>query len=173
MPSKKLAGKARAIKLLLLDVDGVMTDGSIIYDGRGNEIKSFYVRDGVAIKWLQAAGVEVAILSGRKSRPLSIRAKELGVQRVIQSQILKLPAFEQLLAETGLSPRETAFIGDDIYDLSVLKRVGFSACPADAVPEVKKAVDYVCKAKGGRGAVRELAELILKAQRKLGGLRKI
>ena len=164
MVPKKLLNKARAIKLVLLDVDGVMTDGSITYDEGGKEIKSFNVRDGAAIKWLQNAGIEVAVLSGRKSRALEVRAKELGLKRVFQSQIYKLPAFEELLADTRLSPREVACIGDDLHDLSILKRAGLSGCPADAVPELKKVVDYICQAKGGRGAVREFAEIILKSQ---------
>jgi len=152
--------------MVLLDVDGTLTNGSITYDSRGKELKSFYVRDGAAIKWLQLAGMEVAILSGRKSLPLELRARELGIAKVIQSETIKLPAFERLLQETGLKAGEVAYMGDDIYDLPVLKRAGLSACPADAVSEVKKAVDLVCELKGGRGAIRELAELILKAQGK-------
>ncbi len=161
-----LEQKAKKIRLLLLDVDGVLTDGSIIYDGKGEEFKSFNVRDGAAIKWLQGAGLEVAVLSGRNSPPVLVRTKELGIEKVIQGQILKLPAFEKFLAETKCRPEEIAFIGDDLHDLPVLRRVGLSACPADAVEEAKNVSDYICKAEGGRGAVREVAELILKAQKK-------
>lgn len=157
---------------MLLDVDGVLTDSSIIYDGNGQEIKVFNVRDGASIKWLERAGIEVAILSGRNSKPVLVRAKELGIEKVIQSALDKLSAFEKFLAETGYHPEELAFMGDDLHDLAVLRRVGFSACPRDAVLEVRNAVDYVCKAEGGKGAVRELAELILKAQKKWKGITK-
>ena len=162
----ELAKKARKVRMLLLDVDGVLTDGAIIYDSAGQELKAFYVRDGAAIKWLQRAGLEVAVLSGRTSPPVLVRTKELGIERVIQGEVFKLPAFEKFLGETKSRLEEIAFIGDDLHDLPVLRRVGLSACPADAVAEVKKISDYVCKARGGRGAVREVAELILKAQRK-------
>lgn len=170
MTAKAVIKKALKIRLVLLDVDGVMTDGSLIYDQRGKEMKSFYVRDGVGIKWLQMSGIEVAILSGRKSIPLEARARELKIDRVIQSTIIKLPAFEKLLKEMKLKPQEVAYIGDDIYDVAVLKSVGLAACPADAVPEVKQVVDYICKSNGGRGAIREIAEIILNAQNKWKGI---
>ena len=166
MARKNLAAKAKKIKMLLLDVDGVMTDGSITYGEECREIKSFNVRDGVSIKWLQRAGIEVAILSGRRSKALAYRAKELGINRAIQFQPIKLPAFTKLLEQTGLQPEEVAYIGDDIYDLPVLRRAGLGACPADAVAEVRKVSHYVCKSAGGHGAVREVAEIILKAQGK-------
>jgi 3-deoxy-D-manno-octulosonate 8-phosphate phosphatase (KDO 8-P phosphatase) len=166
MTSKAIIKKAAKIRLVLLDVDGVLTDGSLIYDQRGKELKSFYVRDGVGIKWLQLSGIEVAILSGRKSIPLEARAKELKIDRVIQSTIIKLPAFEKLIVDMGLKPQEVAYVGDDVYDVAVLKRVGLAACPSDAVAEVKQVVDYISKAKGGRGAIREVSEIILKAQNK-------
>jgi len=166
MSRKFFQSKARKIKLLLLDVDGVLTDGSIIYDGSGQEVKAFNVRDGASIKWLQRAGIEVAILSGRNSKPVLVRAKELGIEKVLQSALDKLSAFENFLAETGYHPEELGFMGDDLHDLAVLKRVGFSACPKNAVLEVRNAVDYVCKAEGGKGAVREVAEIILRSQKK-------
>jgi len=166
MEKSQLKIKAKKIKLLLLDVDGVLTDGSIIYDEQGRELKIFNVRDGAMVKWLKRAGIEVAILSGRKSKAVEKRAKELGVELVIQDAKDKLPAFQTLLKQTGFKPKEIAYLGDDWHDLVVLKRVGLSACPKDAVEEIKKQVDYVCRAKGGRGAVRELGELILKAQGK-------
>ena len=166
MEKSQLKIKAKKIKLLLLDVDGVLTDGSIIYDEQGRELKIFNVRDGAMVKWLKRAGIEVAILSGRKSKAVEKRAKELGVELVIQDAKDKLPAFQSLLKQTGLKPEEIAYLGDDWHDLVVLKRVGLSACPKDAVKEIKTRVDYVCKAKGGKGAVRELGEIILKAQGK-------
>jgi len=166
MGTEELNRKLRKIKVLILDVDGVLTDGTIIYDGSGQELKAFNVRDGAAIKWLQRAGIEVAIISGRNSPPVLVRAKELGIEKLVQGALDKLPAFEKFLDENGRQPEETAFIGDDVHDLPILKRAGFSACPADAVDEVKNMVDYVCQARGGRGAVREVAELILKGQKK-------
>jgi 3-deoxy-D-manno-octulosonate 8-phosphate phosphatase (KDO 8-P phosphatase) len=143
-----------------------LTDGSIMIEHDGDETKVFNVRDGVAIKWLQGLRVEVAILSGRRSQAVSARAKELGIGKVIMGKTEKLRAFEKLLEESGLKPEQAAFMGDDLYDLPVLKRAGISACPSDAVKEVKNICDYICKARGGRGAVRELAEIILKAQGK-------
>ena len=166
MPQKDIKSKAKQIKLLLLDVDGVLTDGSIIYDEQGREVKVFNVRDGAMVKWLKRVGIEVAILTGRKSKALERRAEELGVEILIQDAKDKLFAFQSLLEKTGFKPKEIAYLGDDWHDLPVLKRVGLSACPKDAVKEIKEQVDYVCVAGGGKGAVRELGELILKAQGK-------
>jgi len=166
MSSKNFRKKIQRIRVLLLDVDGVLTDGTIIYNGDGQEMKAFNIRDGAAIKWLQRAGLEVAILSGRNSAPVLVRAKELGIEKVIQSAYDKLPAFDKFLSESGCQADEVAYIGDDFHDLPVLKRAGFSACPADAVSEVKKSVDYVCRSKGGNGVIREVAEMILKSQKK-------
>jgi 3-deoxy-D-manno-octulosonate 8-phosphate phosphatase (KDO 8-P phosphatase) len=166
MSIKTIIGKARNVKFLLLDVDGVMTDGSVIYDQSGNEIKAFSVRDGAAIKWLQRAGIEVGILSGRNSAPLAARAKELGIEKIIQGTFDKLPAFENFCEDFDINAEDIAYIGDDLHDLPVLKRVALSACPADAVDEVRNIADYICKADGGRGVVREVAELLLKSQKK-------
>ena len=161
---KNLEQKAKLIRALVLDVDGVLSDGRITYDSQGREMKSFHVRDGAAIKWLQRAGIEVAIITGRTSAPVKVRAKELGIQSVIQGALRKLPAFEKILKQTGLSARAVAYMGDDLLDLPILRRVGLSAAPADAVPEVRAEVDLITRAKSGRGAVRELAELLLKTQ---------
>lgn len=152
------------IRLLILDVDGVMTDGRIIYDANGVESKFFNVKDGHGIKMIQRCGVEVAIISGRDSRVTALRAHELGISRVRLHALDKLSAYGELLAETGLSPPETAFMGDDVIDLPVLRRVGFSAAPADAVDEVREAVHHVTRNRGGWGAVREVTDLILKGK---------
>ena len=156
--------RLKGIKLLILDVDGVMTDGRIIFDSNGVESKFFNVKDGHGIKMLQRAGIEVAIISGRQSQVVTIRAAELGIERVFQKATDKRTPYEKILADTGLSDREVAFLGDDLIDIPVLRRVGFAAAPADAVAEVFPFVHYVTKQSGGWGAVRELADLLLKGQ---------
>ncbi len=156
--------KIKRIKLLILDVDGVMTDGSINYTDDGREFKSFDVKDGHGIKLLMRSGVEVALITARESNVVAIRAKDLGIKDVYQGRKEKLGAFEEILANKGLSADETAYMGDDLIDLPVLRRAGFCAAVADATDEVKEAVDYVAKRPGGRGAVRELTDLILKAK---------
>lgn len=161
---KPLSAKARLVRVLILDVDGVLSDGRIIYDRAGRELKCFHVRDGAAIKWLQRFGIEVAIITGRISAPVAVRAKELGIAPVIQGAREKLPAFEKFLRRKQLSATAVAYMGDDLLDLPLIRRAGLSACPADAVKEVKAVVDLVTRAHSGRGAVRELAELILRAQ---------
>ena len=156
--------RLKGIKLLVLDVDGVMTDGRIIFDSNGVESKFFNVKDGHGIKMLQRAGIEVAIISGRQSQVVTIRAAELGIERVFQKATDKRTPYEEILADTGLSDSEVAFLGDDLIDIPVLRRVGFAAAPADAVAEVFPFVHYVTKQSGGWGAVRELADLLLKGQ---------
>jgi 3-deoxy-D-manno-octulosonate 8-phosphate phosphatase (KDO 8-P phosphatase) len=162
--TRELKAKAQRIRALVLDVDGVLSDGRIIYDSQGRELKSFHVRDGAAIKWLQRYGFEVAIITGRNSAPVKVRAKELGIKQVIQGAHDKLPPFEAFLKKSGLRAEAVAYMGDDLLDLPILRRVGLSAAPADAVKEVITEVDMVTEAPSGRGAVRELAELLLKAQ---------
>lgn len=157
------AGLAR-IKLLLLDVDGVMTDGRIVLDDNGVESKFFNVRDGHGLKMLQRAGLRVGILTGRKSRVVDLRAAELGVEIVFQGAKNKLEVYERMLAEQSLTDKEVAFAGDDVIDLPVLRRVGLALAPADAVDEVREVVHYVCRAAGGHGAVREIVELLLRGQ---------
>ncbi len=156
--------KAKKVKMLLLDVDGVLTGGEIIISSSGEEIKVFSVLDGMGIKLLQRAGIEVAILSSRKSKVVELRAGELGIKRVIQGELEKLKAFEKLLEETNLSPEEVAYVGDDWVDIPVLKRVGFAVAVANAWPPVKEYAHYITHLPGGKGAVREVAELILKAK---------
>jgi 3-deoxy-D-manno-octulosonate 8-phosphate phosphatase (KDO 8-P phosphatase) len=156
--------RLKNIKLLLLDVDGVMTDGRIIFDSNGIESKFFNVKDGHGIKLVQRAGIEVGIVSGRSSQVVASRAAELGIDRVFQGSLDKLSVYRQILEDTGLDDARIAFMGDDIIDIPVMRRVGFAAAPADAVEEVLPHAHFVAKNRGGWGAVRELCDLILKAQ---------
>lgn len=150
------------IKLLILDVDGVMTDGRIIYDANGTESKFFNVKDGHGIKMVQRAGITVAIISGRQSQVVELRARELGIDNVYQGALDKLGPFQEILATTGLDASQVAFMGDDVIDLPIIRRVGFAAAPRDAVDEVLDAVHFTARNRGGWGAVRELCDLLLK-----------
>ena len=161
-----LIEKMRKVKVLLLDVDGVLTDGRIILSDDGQETKCFDVRDGHGLKMIQRAGIEVMFLTGRKSRVVEHRARELGVDRVYQGALDKLAVYQEILSQEGLVPEQTAYMGDDIVDLPVLRQAGFSVTVCDAHAEVLRMVDLVTKSRGGRGAVREVCELILKAQGK-------
>lgn len=157
------AEKAAGVRLFLIDVDGVLTDGGIVYDSHGVEIKRFHVRDGHGIKMLQRAGIEVGIITGRTSEVVSIRAKELGIAIVRQGSADKVATWREILAEKGLSPRETSYVGDDIVDFRLLREVGFAASVSDAESYVMDAVDYVSARPGGCGAVREIIEFLLKS----------
>ncbi len=159
----EIKDKARKIKLLILDVDGVMTDGSIILDNEGNEFKRFHVRDGHGIKMIQKAGIAVGIITGRKSKVVEIRAKELGIKDVYQKIFQKSAVFEKLLKKYGCKDENVAFMGDDVVDQELFKRAGLTAAPADAEESAKKWADIVSSRKGGRGAVREFVDIILKA----------
>ena len=163
---KNIKEKLKGIKLLILDVDGVMTDGRIIMDNEGRETKNFDVRDGHGIKILQRYGIKVAILTGRQSKVVEYRAKDLEIGDVYQRAFNKKEVFGRILEKHKLSVSAVAFMGDDIVDIPVLKCVGFSAAVADAIDVVKKSVDYVTGHKGGQGAVREICEMILQAQGK-------
>ncbi|BAT71247.1 3-deoxy-D-manno-octulosonate 8-phosphate phosphatase [Thermosulfidibacter takaii ABI70S6] len=154
--------RIKPIKLLIMDVDGVLTDGRIVLDNEGNELKFFNVRDGHGIVMLHRIGVETAILTGRVSKVVERRAKELSISYVIQGSLNKLEAYEGLRDRLGLRDKEIAYVGDDVVDIPVMRRVGFAVAVADAHPEVVKVAHYVTKAEGGRGAVREVAELIIK-----------
>lgn len=165
-----LADKIGKVKVLILDVDGVLTDGRIVISDDGQETKFFNVRDGHGLKMIRRAGVEVMFLTGRKSRVVEHRARELGVERVYQGALDKLAVLQEILNSTGLSPGDVAYMGDDIVDLPVLRRAGFSVTVSDAHEDVLKAVDLVTKNPGGRGAVREVCEIILKVQGKWEGL---
>lgn len=158
--------KARKIRLLLLDVDGVLTDGGIVMDDRGMEIKRFDVRDGHGLRLLMSAGIAVGLITGRSSRVVRHRAKDLGIQMVYQSVHDKVGVYQQIKRRVGLKDQEIAYMGDDIIDLPILRRVGLAVAVRDCWEELKRGVDYVTAGKGGKGAVREVAELLLKAQGK-------
>ena len=160
------AAKAGKVRILLLDVDGVLSDGGITYDGEGRESKRFHVRDGHGIKMIQRAGIEVGIISGRSAEAVSVRAEELGISLVRQGAFDKVAVWREILEERGISPGETAYVGDDIVDLQLLRQVGFAAAVADAEEYVRSAADYVSSRPGGQGAVREIVEFILRS----GGL---
>jgi len=150
------------IELLVLDVDGVLTDGRVILMPTGEEIKQFCVRDGSAIKWWHKLGKKTAIISGRDSPAVALRAKELGIELVHLKALNKLPVYEQVLSTAGVSQDQTAVMGDDLPDLPLLCRCALPAAPADAAAEVRQRADFVSRFGGGQGAVRELIELILK-----------
>jgi 3-deoxy-D-manno-octulosonate 8-phosphate phosphatase (KDO 8-P phosphatase) len=150
------------IRLLLLDVDGVLTDGRIIFDNNGIETKAFDVKDGHGLKLLQRVGIRVGLITGRQSEVTRHRARELAIDIVHQGAKDKLLPYRQILAEMGLVDEQVAYVGDDVIDLPVLRRVGFAATVADACEEVKPYVHYVARLPGGRGAVREICDLILK-----------
>jgi len=151
------------IQLLAFDVDGVMTDGTLIINADGSESKSFNSLDGHGIRMWQRAGLKVAVVSGRASEPTKRRAEQLQIEHVFQDCHHKLPVFEQLLEQLGLLPRQAAYIGDDLTDLPVIRYVGFGVAVANAVDEVKRHADYVTARPGGSGAVREVIEHILKS----------
>ncbi len=164
MTSMTLEARCGRIEMLLLDVDGVLTDGGIIYGDNGLELKKFHVRDGSGLKIWQYVGKRTGIITGRTSQVVAVRAAELGIDPVYQGAAEKLPAFRRLLAETGLCPEQVCFIGDDVPDLSVLVNCGLAVAVADACPEVRVAAHHVTRRAGGRGAVRETIELILRCQ---------
>ncbi len=152
------------ITMLVLDVDGVLTDGSIIYTSAGEEIKSFHVRDGAGLRYWHQAGNRAAILSGRSSPALARRAQELGITKIVTGVSDKATAFLEILEELSLSPAQTAYVGDDLPDIPVLRAAGLGIAVADAVEEVKDAAAGVTVTPGGRGAIREVVEAILRAQ---------
>ncbi len=158
------AARAAKVRLMIFDVDGVLTDGSLHYGPQGELIKTFNVLDGHGIKLLQQSGVATAIISARKSDIVAKRASDLGIAHVRQGVDNKLVAFEQLLAQTGSDKEACGFIGDDVIDLPILRRVGFAASVPNAHAEVISRVHYVTTASGGRGAARELCDFILRAQ---------
>jgi 3-deoxy-D-manno-octulosonate 8-phosphate phosphatase (KDO 8-P phosphatase) len=164
LPPADLAARCGPIELLLCDVDGVLTDGVIAVDDHGVETKHFYVRDGSAFALWHRAGKRAAILSGRWARAVEHRARELNITAVIQGTPEKAEPFRKLIAGLSLEPRQVCYVGDDLPDLPVLKVVGLAACPADAVAEVRAAAHLVTHAPGGRGAVREVVETLLRNQ---------
>jgi 3-deoxy-D-manno-octulosonate 8-phosphate phosphatase (KDO 8-P phosphatase) len=159
-----LLEKIRKVKLLILDVDGVLTDGRIMIDDAGLESKAFDVKDGHGLKILMRFGIDVVLLTGRRSRVVDYRAADLGITEVYQGVWNKAEAFAEILKRRDMIPEEVACVGDDVVDIPLLKQAGFSVAVADAVLEVRRIVDYVTTRGGGRGAVREVCEVILKAQ---------
>lgn len=153
--------KAARVTLLLLDVDGVLTDGTIVYDAAGREAKAFYVRDGHGIKLLQGAGIAVGIVTARRSAVVEMRARELGIDLVRQGVSDKVAVWRDICREKQLTPASTAYVGDDIQDVPLMRNVGFAAAVADAEPGVIEAADYVACRPGGRGAVRDIADFLL------------
>ncbi|MGD9950037.1 MAG: KdsC family phosphatase [Desulfobulbus sp.] len=163
--------RAKQIKLLLLDVDGVLTDGSLIYSSDGVEAKCFNTQDGLGLRLLQDSGVAVGIITARTSPMVERRAQDLRLAHVFQGHQDKLVVYESILKETGLRPPQTAYMGDDLMDLPILNRVGLAAAPANAVAEIRQRVHYTTERSGGLGAVREICDLILEAQGNLERMR--
>jgi len=170
VPNRTVLGRAKKIKLLLMDVDGVLTDGRFYLipqpDGSVSEAKVFHSLDGAGLKLLRRAGVRTGLITGRASPAITARAREVEMEFVRQDSFEKLPAYEEIKREAGLSDAEIAFIGDDVTDLPVLRRAGLAIAVSTAHPEAKRAAHYVTRAPGGHGAVREVCDLLLRAQGK-------
>ncbi|MFH1996416.1 MAG: HAD-IIIA family hydrolase [Candidatus Omnitrophota bacterium] len=159
-----LTERIKKIKLLVLDIDGVMTDGRIVYGPYGEEVKFFDVHDGLGIALLRRAGIQTAVVTARKSRIVRARCKDLGIKRVYAGFPDKSGPFNKILRKFRLSAEEVCFVGDDLIDLPVIVQVGFSVAVSNAVEEVRERAHYITGKKGGRGAVREITDLILKTQ---------
>jgi 3-deoxy-D-manno-octulosonate 8-phosphate phosphatase (KDO 8-P phosphatase) len=158
--------RCQPIELVLSDVDGVLTDGRVVFDDRGIETKGFHIRDGMGIRLWQEAGDRFGLVTLRSSDVVTRRAAELGIAIVRQGTVDKLAALHEILAELGLAPRQTCYLGDDLPDLPVIRAVGLGVAVADAAAEVRRAAHYVTAAEGGSGAVRQTIEMILKTQRR-------
>ena len=159
-----ISEKASKVKLLLMDCDGVLTDGQMYYGHTGEELRSFFVRDGQGLMFFHKAGFKSGIISGRSSPIVEMRARQLGIEYIYQGRLDKAEAFKQLSEESGFSSEEVAFIGDDTPDIAVFPHVGLSVAVADGHEEIRAAADYVTAASGGRGAVREVIDLIMRSQ---------
>jgi 3-deoxy-D-manno-octulosonate 8-phosphate phosphatase (KDO 8-P phosphatase) len=159
-----LEERARTIRLLCTDIDGVLTSGELHYDGSQGHTKNFHVRDGAAIKWLQRCDIPVAFISGLDSPATRERARHLGIEDCYAGHLAKKPVLDELCAKYELTANQIAHLGDDLPDLPLLRRVGLACCPQDAVEEVRQACHWVVPVAGGRGVLRPVAELILKAQ---------
>jgi 3-deoxy-D-manno-octulosonate 8-phosphate phosphatase (KDO 8-P phosphatase) len=157
-------GRILPLRMMIFDVDGVLTDGRIVYHDDGTELKVFDVQDGHGIKLLQRAGLEVALITGRSCRAVDQRASGLGIQRVYQGSKVKVEAYEQIKSETGFQDHELGFMGDDLIDIPVMRRVGFAVSVPNASPHVWPYAHYITRLGGGRGACREVCEMILKVQ---------
>lgn len=159
-----VGARARAVRLAIFDVDGVMTDGTLYIGAEGESFKAFNILDGHGMKMLQGAGIATAIISGRSSRAVERRAAELAVAHVVQGSADKVAAFEELRRGLGVDAAACSFMGDDLPDLPVMRLCGFAVAVANAVAEVKESAHYVTRAQGGQGAVREFCELVLRAR---------
>jgi 3-deoxy-D-manno-octulosonate 8-phosphate phosphatase (KDO 8-P phosphatase) len=164
LSTREIDDRARTLRLLLFDVDGVLTDGRILLHADGSESKQFHIRDGTALVWARRVGLLTGLLSARTSGATTERARQLGIPIVRQGTDDKLTAYLDLIREHGIADAHVAFMGDDILDLPVLSRVGLACAPADAVPEVRERVHWVSSLGGGAGAVREFIDLVLRAQ---------
>jgi 3-deoxy-D-manno-octulosonate 8-phosphate phosphatase (KDO 8-P phosphatase) len=167
--SDAVAARARAVRLAVFDVDGVMTDGTLYFGAQGEAFKAFNTLDGHGLKMLQSGGIATAILSGRSSQAVALRAAELGIRHVVQGAEDKVAAFEEMRTRLGVEAAACAFVGDDLPDLAVMQRCGFAVAVANASDPVKSAAHYVTRAVGGRGAVREFCDLVLRAKALAGG----
>ncbi|MCK5828873.1 MAG: 3-deoxy-manno-octulosonate-8-phosphatase KdsC [Methylococcales bacterium] len=161
---QEIIEKAKKLKLLILDVDGVLTDGRLFFDDQGKEYKCFHARDGHGIKLLRETGVEIAVISGRKSNSVSIRMNNLGVEHVYQGHENKIAAFNEIIQKMSLKPEQVAHVGDDLLDLPIMTRVGLSIAVDDANEAVKEYADWCTTTMGGLGAVREVCDFIMKSQ---------
>lgn len=159
-----LTAKAEPIKLLLLDVDGVLTDGSLIYTENGVEGKTFNTQDGLGVRLVEKGGIDVGLITARRSELVKRRGEELGIKYIMQDIDNKFDAFKEILKRSNLKPFQICYMGDDWIDLPLLSRVGLAACPANGVPEVKEVCHFISDRPGGSGAVRELCDLIIRAQ---------
>ena len=164
LSSETLQQRLRAIRMVIFDVDGVLTDGRLLLGDDGQEYKAFNSKDGHGMRMLQDSGVALAILTGRRSQVVARRAADLGIEHVIQGRRDKLPAFEELLETTGHAPESVAYVGDDVVDLPVMRRVGLAIAAADAHPLVHRHAHWQTPSPGGRGAGRDVCELIMEAQ---------
>lgn len=165
---EELTRRAARVRLLLMDVDGVLTDGRLynVPDAAGGvvETKAFDSQDGIALQWLNAKGIQAGVISGRVSPATQERCRQCKIAYVYQGHVEKIPVFEEILAKSGVQPEEVAYVGDDLTDLVIMRRVGLAIATANARPEVKRHAHWVTQAEGGRGAVRDVVELLLKAQ---------
>ena len=168
--SPTLSERAARVRLLLMDCDGVLTDGTVYFlpgpDGSVAETKGFDCHDGIALRWALRAGIDTGIITGRGGLAVRERARSSGMKYLVEGRTDKLESFQEILADAGLTPEEVAFVGDDITDLPLLKRVGLAVGPANSRPEVLDTVDWVTPSAGGRGVIRDVVELLLKSQDK-------
>ena len=169
-PFEKALELAKSIKLVIFDVDGVLTDGALYFSGQGDAMKTFDVHDGLGMTFLRDAGIELAIITGRKSEIVIQRAAGLKIKHVYQGAMKKIVPYEKLLAKLNLTDDDVAYVGDDLLDLPVMRRVKLGIAVANAEPYIKNHADYVTERFGGHGAVREVCDLILKAQNKFEAL---